>query len=86
MLIMKEEHEKRYRKLVWLTLILKSEMYWMNKNMDKIEETMTHAYNLFDSIRNNDHPESWADRSVQVASDVHEIKRNTNWSCVVLQK
>jgi len=75
MLIMKEEHEKRYRKLVWLTLILKSEMYWMNKNMDKIEETMTHAYNLFDSIRNNDHPESWADRSVQVASDVHEIKK-----------
>lgn len=75
MLIMKEEHEKRYRKLVWLTLILKSEMYWMNKNMEKIEETMTHAYNLFDSIRRNDSPESWAERSVQVASDVHEIKK-----------
>lgn len=74
-LIIKEEHDKRYRKLIWLTLILKSEMYWMSKNMDKIEETMTHAYSLFDSIRKNVLPETWADRSVQVAGDVHEIKK-----------
>lgn len=76
MLLLKEEHEKRYRKLLWLTMILKSEMYWMDKNVDKIEEVMSDAYKLFEEIRDSKNPDNWASRSVKIASDVHEIKKD----------
>ncbi len=76
MLLLKEEHEKRYRKLLWLTMILKSEMYWMDKNVDKIEEVMSDAYKLFEEIRDSKNPANWAGRSVKIASDVHEIKKD----------
>ncbi len=75
MLLLKTEHEKRYRKLLWLTMILKSEMYWMDKNMDKIEEVMANAYRLFEEIRDRKNPDSWSNNSVKIASDVHEIKK-----------
>ncbi|SHK28691.1 ATP-binding protein [Paramaledivibacter caminithermalis] len=75
MLILKSEHEKRYRKLLWLTMILKSEMYWMDKNMDKIEKVMTNSYKLFEDIRDGRNSDNWASSSVKIASDVHEIKK-----------
>ncbi|WP_432663349.1 ATP-binding protein [Wukongibacter baidiensis] len=75
MLLLKSEHEKRYRKLLWLTMMLKSEMYWMDKNMDKIEEVMSDAYTLFEEIRDEKNPDKWAKRSVKIASDVHEVKK-----------
>ncbi|WP_432408130.1 ATP-binding protein [Wukongibacter sp. M2B1] len=74
-LLLKAEHEKRYRKLLWLTMILKSEMYWMDKNMNKIEEVMSDAYTLFEEIRDGKNPDKWANRSVKIASDVHEVKK-----------
>ncbi|MCH4889061.1 ATP-binding protein [Acidaminobacter sp. JC074] len=76
MLALVEEHEDRYNKLVWLSMNLKSEVYWMAKNMDKIEETMAHAYGLFENINNNHKPETWANHSVELASHVHEIKKD----------
>lgn len=79
MLLLKSEHEKRYRKLLWLTMILKSEMYWMDKNMDKIEEVMSDAYKLFEEVRDGKNPDKWANRSVKIASDVHEVKKNMSW-------
>lgn len=75
MLLLKSEHEKRYRKLLWLTMILKSEMYWMDKNMIKIEEVMSDSYKLFEEIRDGKNPDNWADQSVKIARDVHEIKK-----------
>ena len=74
-LLIKEEHEKRYRKLVWMTSRLRTEMYWMEKNMDNIEEVMANAYNLFENITQDKDKESWASTSVQIAKDVHEIKK-----------
>lgn len=74
-LLLKSEHEKRYRKLLWLTVILKSEMYWMDKNMYKIEEVMSDAYRLFEEIRDGKNPDKWANRSVKIARDVHEVKK-----------
>lgn len=76
MLVLVEEQADRYNKLVWLSMNLKSEVYWMAKNMDKIEETMSHAYNLFENIQGNHSPETWAEHSVELASDVHEIKKD----------
>ncbi|KNF09001.1 signal transduction histidine kinase [Gottschalkia purinilytica] len=75
MLLMKEDHEKRYTKLLWLTAQLKSEMYWMEKNMVNIERIMSNSYELFEKIGLKEDENSWADRAVTIAKDVHEIKK-----------
>lgn len=76
MLLMKEEHEKRYKRLLWLIAHLKTEMYWMEKNMDNIETVMSNSYELFEKINNNEDEKNWADRAVTIARDVHEIKKD----------
>lgn len=75
MLLKKEEHEERYKRLLWLTAQLKTEMYWMEKNMDNIEKVMSNSYDLFERINLNDDKAHWADRAVTIARDVHEIKK-----------
>ena len=74
-LLLKEEHEVRYARLVWLTAQLKSEMYWMEKNMEEIEKVMTNAYTLFENIKFDQHQEVWGEQAVSIARDVHEIKK-----------
>jgi len=74
-LLLKEEHEVRYARLVWLTAQLKSEMYWMEKNMEEIEKVMTSAYTLFENIKFEKHQEVWGEQAVSIARDVHEIKK-----------
>lgn len=74
-LLLKEEHEVRYARLVWLTAQLKSEMYWMEKNMEEIEKVMTNAYTLFEDIKFDHRREGWGEKAVTIARDVHEIKK-----------
>lgn len=74
-LLLKEEHEVRYARLVWLTAQLKSEMYWMEKNMEEIEKVMTNAYTLFENIKFDQRREDWGEQAVTIARDVHEIKK-----------
>ncbi|MFD3156651.1 ATP-binding protein [Haloimpatiens sp. FM7330] len=75
MLLLKEEHEDRYRKLLIMTSSLKSETYWMKKTMDNLEKTMASAYELFENITTEKDKELWADKAVNIAKDVHEIKK-----------
>ncbi|WP_425447950.1 sensor histidine kinase [Dethiothermospora halolimnae] len=74
-LLMKERHEKRYRNLLLLTSQLKTEAYWMERNMDYIEKVMGNAYGLFEKIQTNKERESWAETSINIARDIHEIKK-----------
>lgn len=75
MFLVKAEHEERYKKLLSMISGLKMEVYWMRKNMDNIERVMTNAYNLFINIRDDEDEESWAEDSLEIAKDVHEIKK-----------
>lgn len=75
MLLLKEEHEERYKKLLLLTSRLKTEMYWAEKSMNNIESVMTSAYELYGKISLNQENETWADRAITIAKDVHEIKK-----------
>lgn len=75
LLIDKEEHDKRYRKLLWLNSILRTEVFWMDKNMVQIEGVMTEAYQHFEAINANRHPHDWANQAVKIAGSVHEIKK-----------
>ena len=50
-LLIKEEHEERYRKLILMTSSMKSEIYFMNKNNSDIEDVMKKAYLLYKTDR-----------------------------------
>lgn len=75
MLLLKEEHENRYRKLLIMTSRLKTETYWMKKTMDNLEKVMAEAYDLFEKITLEQEKEFWASRAVDIAKNVHEIKK-----------
>lgn len=74
-LIRQEEDEVRYKELLMLTSELKSEAYFMQKNMDFIELVMEDAYNLYSDF-SDDHPEKNKQLALKIATEVHEIKKN----------
>lgn len=73
--LIKEEHEKRYRNLLQIISQLKAEVYWMEKNMDYIEKVMANAYQLFTNINEEENREDWARQALEIAKDIHEIKK-----------
>lgn len=75
LLIRKDEHEIRYKELIMLTSDLKSEAYFMQKNMDFIEMVMKDAYSLYSDLDLED-PEGTKKLSLKIATEVHEIKKN----------
>ena len=75
MLIVRKEHEDRYKKLLWLTSQLKTEIYWVEKNMENIESVMSESYKLFEKIGSNKDSDTWAELALNIARDVHEIKK-----------
>ncbi|MBS4536392.1 ATP-binding protein [Clostridium sp. D2Q-14] len=75
LLIVKKEHEERYRKLLDFSLDLRSETYYMNMNIDYIEKIMTNAYELYERLDDNDKIEE-RELALKISKDVHEIKKN----------
>ena len=75
LLLLKEEHAERYRKLLVLSSQLKSEVFWMEKNMHHIEKTMTEAYKLFENINCDEKQDTWSQSALTIAKDIHEIKK-----------
>ncbi|MCK9217485.1 MAG: ATP-binding protein [Firmicutes bacterium] len=74
--LIKEEHESRYRKLMLLTSGFKSEIYFMNKNVSLIEDVMKRSYNAYKMIYEGDYPKEVKNLSLDIAKDVHEIKKD----------
>ncbi|MBU3159673.1 ATP-binding protein [Clostridium frigoris] len=75
-LLINEEHEKRYRRLILMTSSVKSEIYFMNKNNADIEGVMKKAYLLYKIISEQNYPLQLKDLSLDIAKDVHEIKKD----------
>ncbi len=75
-LLIKEEHEERYRKLILMTSSVKSEIYFMNKNNADIEDVMKKAYSLYKAISQQNYPLDLKNTSLDIAKDVHEIKKD----------
>jgi len=82
LLLIKEEHDKRYRNLLQIISQLKTEIYWMEKNKDHIERVMANAYQLFSNISEDGTKDSWAMEALEIAKDIHEIKKE--YSLVVI--
>lgn len=77
MFLIREEHEKRYKKLLWFTVRLKTEVYWMEKNMDHIEKVMSNTYDLFTKISEEKEPDTWENQALDICKNIHEIKKES---------
>jgi two-component system sensor histidine kinase YcbA len=73
-ILKKEEHNSRYQHLLTLASQLSSETYLMKKNMSQIENVMNEAYSLYENHVDADN--QTAKQALNIAKDVHEIKKS----------
>lgn len=76
LLLVKEEHNERYKNLLLLTSDLKGETYFMKRNMDYIEDVMNSAYLLYEQMGQLSLPKDMKNLPLNIAKDVHEIKKD----------
>lgn len=74
--LIKEEHEERYRRLILLTSSFKSEIYFMNKNAAEIEDVMKKSFSAYEIVSKNHYPEELKNLTLDIAKDIHEIKKD----------
>lgn len=76
LLLLKEYHEQRYYYFIWSTSAVKSEVYFMQKNILEIENIMKNAYLLNKKLEKLQLPQHYQHLSLDIARDVHEIKKD----------
>jgi two-component system, sensor histidine kinase YcbA len=74
--LIKEEHEERYRRLILMTSSFKSEIYFMNKNAAEIEDVMKKSFSVYEIVSGNHYPDELKNLTLDIAKDVHEIKKD----------
>jgi two-component system sensor histidine kinase YcbA len=74
--ILRKEHDNRYKRLLYTTSKLKTEIYWMEKSMKSTEKLMGDAYNLYTNISTNIDSDTWSEESLDIAKNIHEIKKD----------
>ena len=74
-LLLRQEHEDRYRRLLLLISRLNGEIVWMKKNTTLIENTMNNAYRLYQELKNQGADEQVFLSALSVSKDIHEIKK-----------
>ncbi len=91
MAINKEEHQKRYQELLVLTAKLKSEIFFLSKSSQDIENAMAKSYSIYHMIKERE--ELGKDITDQVVSecltlsiDIHEIKKDYNRVVMSMEK
>lgn len=75
-LLLREEHEQRYRRLFLMTADLKTELYFLKKDTEDIEGIMTHAYQLYEQLEQQDASKELQELALSIARDVHEVKKD----------
>ncbi|MEA3423012.1 MAG: ATP-binding protein [Bacillota bacterium] len=75
MFILKSEHNQRYQKLLIRISDLESELYFINRNMEQIENVMFKAYDLYEDADELDRKHI-KNNTLDIATDIHEIKKN----------
>lgn len=74
-ILMKDEKYERYKNMYTVLSDLKSEIYFMQNNMEYIEQVMGEAYTLYEQLAEASDPRP-RNLSLKIAKDVHEIKKN----------
>ena len=75
LILLKKDHEDRYRRLLIMISKLNEEVIWMRKNSALIEETMATSYHLFEKLKEDDRRKDLSESALSIAKDVHEIKK-----------
>lgn len=75
-LLLREEHELRYRRLFLMTANLKNELYFLKKDAEEAEQVMVKAYRLYEQLEGQDVPGELRELALSIARDVHEIKKD----------
>lgn len=73
-LLIKEEHDKEYRKLIVQASVFESELHVMDKNASEIEAIMRQAFSLYKAMETMDAPQELKDTSLDISKNAHEIK------------
>lgn len=81
LVIVKEVHQKRYQELLMLTARLNSEILFLRKSMQDIEDVMVKSYGIYThskeiSAGNTESLKTITDDSLSLAIDIHEIKKD----------
>ena len=84
-LLERTEHEENYRKLILMASNFNSEVYFMEKNMNEIEDVMKNAFVLYRTLERENYPKSLQHISLEIAKDIHEIKKGYRRVIVGLQ-
>ena len=74
-LLEKAEHEANYKKLVLMAATFNSEVYFMEKNMNEIEEIMKNAFTLYRSLGEDQYPQELQTLALEISKDIHEVKK-----------
>lgn len=74
--LVKQEHEIRYRKLMMLTSLFKSEVYFMQKNMIFIERIMKKSYETYKLADEENVSQALKTDLLDITKNVHEIKKD----------
>lgn len=75
-LLLRAEHEQRYRRLFLMTANLKTELYFLKKDAEDIEGVMSHAYQLYERLEKEGGQEELTALALSIARDVHEVKKD----------
>ena len=76
LILLKKDHEDRYRRLLIMLSKLNEEVIWMRKNSALIEETMATSYHLFEKLKEDDRRKDLSESALSIAKDVHEVKKD----------
>jgi two-component system sensor histidine kinase YcbA len=79
LLILREEHEKRYAELMKLLSELKAEFFYIKKSSKDLEDAMREGYHIYQSLAlgiTDDDVIRLKKKSLNLARDIHEIKKD----------
>lgn len=91
LLITKEDHQKRYKDLLLLTAKLKSEIFFLRKSMQDIENAMAKSYSIYNMVKDSENMhkealEQVASDCLTLSIDIHEIKKDYNRVVMSMEK
>lgn len=90
LIITKEEHQKRYQDLLMHSAKLKSEIYFLKKSMQDIENAMAKSYAIYNLVQENKYDHHQLEKIVEdclkLSIDIHEIKKDYNRIVISMEK
>ncbi|SHJ10462.1 ATP-binding protein [Lutispora thermophila] len=91
LIITKEEHQRRYHDLLLITAKMKSEIFFLKKSMQDIENAMSKSYGIYNKINDavkllDKDLEQIKSDSLELSIQIHEIKKDYNRIVLSMEK